>query len=221
MLNLVPVTCTCDLNLEVTNRFVNSFQLIRPHLKPAVIVLDQSSTNKVSGAYLRLLASMRPKVVLLHSRTTDIRIYDSVMWAQTRALQWVLEETEEEDDILFMEDDIEFSSEFIRVIQSYQPPPKMGFLSLYQPEGGFPPGLINPAGFYGAQCLWFRRAAVKAIVAEEEAVMHQFNPGMDIRWSRFLASRGFELYCLKHSYVQHIGPSRMASPAHRARRFVP
>lgn len=69
----------------------------------------------------------------------------------------------------------------------------------------------------------FTFKAVQEIVENLPQMMTNFMPGYDIRWSRFLAHRGYVLYCTDHSFVQHLpGTSRLhGSGTHMSHRFLP
>jgi hypothetical protein len=98
-------------------------------------------------------------------------------------------------------------------------------MSLYQPGAGYGSHVIDPNRFYGNQCILFPRRVVQEMVDHWEEMMTNFLPGFDIRWSRFLASRGYRLYCTDRSYVQHIGKDSAlharSAPQFFSRLFVP
>jgi hypothetical protein len=55
-------------------------------------------------------------------------------------------------------------------------------------------------------------------------MMANFMPGYDIRWSRFLAHRGYVLYGADSSYAQHLPrKSRLHDHSHNhiSNRFIP
>ena len=131
--------------------------------------------------------------------------YDSVQNGMGSILARALQETREGDAILFLEDDIVFSTRFLQTLQALDMPDDAGFISLFQPGTGYGSRVIDPGRFYGTQCVLFPRRAVQEMVDHWDLLINNFLPGYDIRWSRFLASRGYRLYCTDRAYVQHIG----------------
>ena len=130
--------------------------------------------------------------------------YDSVQEAANLALKLALENSAPEDYILFMEDDIAFSSRFAEKVANTYLGPETGFLTLYLPGNGYGFHILDSSHFYGTQCILFTRKAVEEIILNREYMMANFLPGYDIRWSRFLAHKGYVLYCTDASYVQHL-----------------
>jgi hypothetical protein len=221
--SILPVILTCERDLRVTRQFVSSLRAIRAELAPPVAVIDLSGTERLSGEYVALLSSTGPRAVYVHPREPGMSPYDSVQEAANFALARALEEAGPDDYILFMEDDIYFSSRFTAKLNSIYLGPETGFVTLYHPGDGYGFHIVNPEHFYGTQCLMFTRRAVEEIVRDRDYMMANFWPGYDIRWSRFLASRGYVLYCTDRSYVQHVqSPSRLHGHAsvHVSRQFV-
>jgi len=218
-----PVILTCDSGTSLTREFVDGFRNVRHALKPAVVLIDQSRTTDLSPAYLRMIASLEPCVVRIHPPEASVSAYDSVQAAANIALALALEKSSETDYILFMEDDIAFSSRFAEKVVNTYLGPETGFLTLYLPGDGYGSDVVAPTSFYGTQCVMFTRKAVSEIVHDRAHMMANFLPGFDIRWSRFLASRGYVLYATDWSYVQHLpGVSRLhGHRSHSSRRFLP
>jgi hypothetical protein len=202
---IVPVILTCERNLGVTRKFVGALRTIRRALPPPVVVVDLSCMERVTGEYLSLVAALDPQSVYFHPREAGATCdYDSVQYAANFALEKALAEAGADDYVLFMEDDITFSTRFVEKIRSLYLGAETGFVTLYQPGSGYGFHILDPERFYGTQCVMFTRRAVAEIIANREEMMKNFRPGYDIRWSRFLASRGYTLYCTDHSYVQHL-----------------
>jgi hypothetical protein len=202
--SFVPLILTCDRDLSITEKFVSSYKTVQSGLGKPVVVIDISSSPKLSTRYISLIASIDPKTIYIHSRENDMSIYDSVQEAVNSGLQKVLEETKSDDNILFLEDDIIFSSQFIKKLYSLGIHQDTGFISLYLPDGEYGSLIIDPNRFYGTQCVLFLRKVLEEIVNNYEYIKSHIPPGYDIRWSRFLAERGYKLYCTDYSYVQHI-----------------
>jgi hypothetical protein len=221
--SVMPVILTCEMELAVTRRFVLGFCNVQYVLKPPIVLIDQSGSPRLSGEYLALISSMNPAAVYIHPREAAMKLYDSVQEAANRALELALQDSSEEDYILFLEDDIAFSSHFAeKVINSYLGP-ETGFLTLYTPGDEYGFHIVEPSRFYGTQCLLFTRKAVEEIVLNRNYMMANFPPGYDIRWSRFLAHKDYVLYCTDYSYVQHLPSiSRLhGQGSHTSNRFLP
>jgi hypothetical protein len=159
----------------------------------------------VSGDYLGLLASLQPGWIEFHPREADKSVYESVQEAATLGLARVLPDTSDGDMILFLEDDIIFGSGFAEMIASTRLADDAGFLTLYLPGHGYGGPTVNPDDFYGTQAVLFSRAGAADIVEHQAQMQAEILPGYDIRWSRWLARRGFRLYAATQSWVQHVG----------------
>jgi hypothetical protein len=218
------VILSCEASLATTRQFCVGFSNVCHTLKPPIVLIDQSGSSRLSAEYLSLVISLSPQVVYVHPAVPDVSRYDSVQEAANLALQLAYENSKEDDYILFLEDDLAFSSRFAdKVVNTYLGP-ETGFLTLYMPDNGYGFHIVDPSHFYGSQCLLFTRKAVGEIVTHREYMMSNFLPGYDIRWSRFLGSRGYTLYCADYSYVQHLPvDSRLHNDgsSHRSNRFIP
>src|SRR5207302_4119707 len=99
------------------------------------------------------------------------------------------------------------------------------FVTFYTPDDEYGGTLIDPERFYGTQCLLLPRRSVAELVEAYDVIEATIRPGYDIRWSRFLASRGHRLYATERSYVQHLEQvvSLLDAPGwrHRSCGFVP
>jgi hypothetical protein len=188
-------------------------------------VIDLSTIDRLSPAYLALVSAADPVAVYIHAKEPGLSSYDSVQAGIKTVLERALQETKEEDSILFLEDDVVFSSRFLQTLETLKMPHDAGFMSMYQPGAGYGSHIIDPNRFYGTQCILFPRHVVQEIVDHWDVLMKNFLPGYDIRWSRFLATRGYRLYCTDRSYVQHIGKDSAlhgrSAPQFFSRLFVP
>jgi hypothetical protein len=220
---VTPVILTCERDLATMQRFVQSFLQVRWALRPPVVLIDQSRSPQLSARYLSLVAAMKPGAVYVHAPEPGLSAYDSVQAAANLALEWGLRNAAADDYLLFIEDDIVFSSHFPRTVTTTYLGPETGFLTLYLPDNGYGRGVIDPEHFYGTQCVLFTRKAAEEIVTGRDEMMTKFMPGYDIRWSRFLAHKGYVLYSFDRSYVQHLpGHSRLhGGGSHVSRRFLP
>jgi hypothetical protein len=222
---ITPVILTCDGELSVMRRFVLGFGNVRHQLKQPTIVIDLSRSPSLSAEYLAAIGSIAPADVFVHPREPGMLPYDSVQEAANFALSVAVRVAAEDDYILFLEDDLLFSSRFAEKVVNTYLGPETGFFTLYLPGDGYGSDVVDPSHFYGSQCLLFTRHAAAEIVGNIQDMMLNFQPGYDIRWSRFLAHKGYVLYAADHSYVQHQhSASRLhgpGSPPHVSKRFVP
>jgi hypothetical protein len=153
---------------------------------------------------------MNPKTIAIHARENGMNTYDSVQEAANFGFKKVLEETKADDLILFLEDDIIFSAYFLKKLHSLRIAHDTGFITFYLPGSEYGAPVIDPARFYGTQCVLFPRKSIEEIVNNYDDIKSRIPPGYDIRWSRFLAERGYKLYGTDYSYVQHLqAPSRL------------
>jgi hypothetical protein len=223
MEHVVPLILTCER--PVAADFFGSFHTVRTGMQRPVIVIDLSTIDRLSPCYLALVSSVEPVAVYIHAKEPGLTSYDSVQTGIKTVLERALQETTEEDSILFLEDDVVFSSRFLEILQTLKMPHDAGFMSLYQPGAGYGSHIIDPNGFYGTQSVLFPRRVVQELVDHWDVLIRNFLPGYDIRWSRFLASRGYRLYCTDRSYVQHIGKDSAlharSAPQFFTRLFVP
>jgi hypothetical protein len=201
----VPLILTCDRDLATMRQFTSSFQTVQAGLASPVVVIDTSHSLRLSAEFLVMVAGLITRAIYIHPPEPCMSEYDSVQEASTFALKRALEETEGADQILFLEDDIVFSSRFLEKLRSLDVPADTGFVTFYLPDHEYGADIIDPNRFYGTQCLLLPRRAVEEIVAQIEYIKAKFYPGYDIRWSRFLAERGYRLYSTDQSYVQHLG----------------
>ena len=202
--NIVPLILSCDRDLALVQQFVSSYKSVQTGLARPIVIIDISSSTRLSAEYLSLIAQLDPRSVHIHPRERDMGVYDSVQEAVDFAFNRAIEETVAGDLILFIEDDIVFSARFLQELLSMQIKPDTGFVSLYSPGHEYGGNEIDPDRFYGTQCVLFPRRSVQEIADNWIAIKTRIPPGYDIRWSRFLGERGYKLYCTRRSYVQHL-----------------
>jgi hypothetical protein len=222
--SILPVILTCDADVALTRTFATGFRNVQHALKPPVLLVDQSKRPQLSGEYLAQLASLGPQAVYVHPAEAGMSPYDSVQEAANHALALALQHAQAGDHVLFVEDDVVFSSRFAEKVANTYLGPETGFLTLYAAGEGYGSDVVAPSHFYGSQCLLFTRQAVAEIVHNVRFMMANFMPGYDIRWSRFLAHKGYILYTTDFSYVQHVPrQSRLHghSGNHISNRFLP
>lgn len=201
---VVPLILSCDRDTQLTARFVESFRTVQSDLARPVVVVDTSANDRLSAEYLALVAALHPRAVFVHPREADEDTYNSVQEAVNFAFVKALAETRADELILFVEDDVAFSSGFLEQLRTVEIAPDAGMLTFYLPGDGYGSRVVNPGHFYGTQCVLFPRRAVTEIVENWLDIKRRIPPGYDIRWSRFLGERGYKLYSTDRSYVQHL-----------------
>jgi len=197
-------------------------------LPPPIVILDISASAEIPLTYLNCLQTLKPRLIVIHTRQPNISVGDSVQHAAFFALrQALINALPGEDHILFLEDDVIFSSYFEQALCDARYDPAMSFYTFYQPSQGYgdvdiiAPEMIYSGAFYGTQCLMFPKEAVQALLSNEIHIVKNYLPGYDLRWARFLTDAGKTSYTTRHSYVQHIGTSsRLGCMTHRSERFI-
>lgn len=227
-----PVILSCDRTASgVTTKFTASYRRMREPLSFAwrnpVVCVDLTSSACLTGSYVQSLASLWPKQVVMHPpeqdqpacSSPDQAAYDSIQAAAHLAMRsvWGYVQTRVEDlrYVLWMEDDIEFSSVFARRLGEFAWPPGAGMVSLYRPGHGHDEGSggrIPVDCFYGTQAVLFSFDAMRIIVEKEAEMLANWPPGYDIQWSRHLNAHGLGLHQTPTSLVQHIGVESKMHP---------
>jgi GT2 family glycosyltransferase len=204
MESVQPVILSCGRDPELTARFAASFRAARDGMAPPIVIVDVSASPKLSARYLEVIASLDPQCVAVHPRQATGNLYESIQDAADFALATALAETGEHCSYLFVEDDIAFSSRFSQRLRMVPVGDRFGFLTFYLPGNGYGSSRIDPGHFYGTQCVLFPREAMEVLVREKAEMHARYLPGYDIRWSRYLAHKGYELRATERSYVQHL-----------------
>jgi hypothetical protein len=200
-----PVVLTCDREPSTFDAFVKSFNSIRDSVGPPIVVIDTSASPRFSASYVSLVAELEPRSVFVHPRPPGVSHYDSVQNAARFALECALKESSSPTPILFLEDDIVFSPRFPEALRNASLTEEVAFFTFYLPSTGFGGNPVPSERFYGTQCILFPRSSVESLLENYEQASTEFPPGYDIRWSRFLTSRGREIRAPSRSYVQHVG----------------
>ena len=125
-----------------------------------------------------------------------------------------LENSSPNEDILFLEDDGIFSSQFPSVIErvSQYLQSHCDFLTLFCPRRGYRtsgPGpeddLVHPIrgrDYYGNICVALSRDVIKYLKQNWEEV-EAYSTAWDIRWGMSFQDAGFRMYATRNTYVQH------------------
>jgi SAM-dependent methyltransferase len=221
--NIQPVVMTCAASMPYVEEFVKSYRTqISDALPRPVVVVDLTASSRLPGEYLALISQLRPKAVHVHPRPPEMSRSESINDAAFFVLACGLAEMHEREHLLFVEDDIVFSSQILTHLAQLDLPDKLGLLSLYSPGGGYGCEVIEPYRYYGTQCVLFPREVLQPILDNRMEMERRFSPNYDMRWAQFLGSRGYRICASPKSYVQHIGvQSRLGGNFHSSGTFVP
>jgi SAM-dependent methyltransferase len=220
---ITPVILTCARNIPLVERFVDSFVAhVGQALAGPVVVVDLTASCRLPGDYWPLIGRVSPSAVYMHTRPYGMSDKESINDAAFFSLACGMQEMGGREYLLFMEDDILFSSRLITYLTGLHLESDAGFHTLYLPGGEYGSAVIEPYRFYGTQCLLFPKHSVQLILDNREEMERRFSPNYDLRWAQYLGARGFKLYAAPQSYVQHMGAvSRMGSGSHSSCNFVP
>lgn len=217
------VILTCPRSQEVVERFVDSYvDRVSKTLLSPVIIIDLTARPRLPGEYVAVLNRLAPAAVYVHPRVTDMTEAGSINDAAFFALRCGLQEMDGRHYLLFLEDDVIFSSQFVAFLLQWQMPSDAGFLTLYLPGGEYGDSIIEPYRFYGTQGVLFPKDSVDVILKNREEMERRFSPNYDMRWAQFLGASGYKLYAAPKAYVQHIGVrSGLGNNFHSSCNFVP
>jgi len=125
-----------------------------------------------------------------------------------------LENSNPNENIIFLEDDGIFSSQFPSVVQkvSQYLQSHCDFLTLYCPRRGYKTldglpqdDLVHPirgGAYYGNICVALSRNVIEYLDQNWEDV-EAYSTAWDIRWGMSLQDAGFRMYATRNTYVQH------------------
>jgi hypothetical protein len=211
---VLPLIVTCSKDTEnVFKSFVTSYSgYIKDHIDNPIVVYD-TTYFPMAAKHMEYIMDLGPRVVSEHKKEPECGEYESIQRGVWFALQRAVEESKPETKwIMFMEDDIIFSSAFIRRLTEIVDTncySNVGFISFYEPGGpGYYADPIDCERFYGTQCILFPMESIRILVNEVYHITRKYSPGYDIQWSRWLQHEKCKiLYMASHavSYVQHIG----------------
>jgi hypothetical protein len=224
---ILPVIRTCAADPHQFEVFVDSYMWrVDTYLSPPLVSIDLTKSCSLPRSYLRQLGRLDPIEVTLHSRSNEddyLSIQDGAWWAIKEGLRY----TQEFEYIMFVEDDVEFSSNFIDAIKNANFDPKIGHYSFYTPYGGFGVAKLDRSqvfgGYiFGSQCLLFPMVSIKLLVDNEQIIRKTYPYGCDLQWARFLFDQEREIWTSTKSYVQHMqSKSRMNNNNHQSYCYVP
>jgi hypothetical protein len=220
---VAPVLLTCARNVECVEAFVQSYLLhLREALRPPTIVVDLTASNRLQAAYLRLLDRLTPAAIHVHPRRCEFSAYYSVQDAAYSALSCCWDEIGDAEHLLFLEDDVLFSSQFLTFLSRLELRENTGLYTFFLPGNGFGSGVVEPYRYYGTLCVLLPRRSVRLILDNRQEMERRYSPGYDQQWANFLGSAGLLICAAPQSYVQHMGiPSRIGSGRCTSNVFVP
>ena len=219
---IAPVIMTCARDVDLTRQFIDSYiQRIGCALPSPLLSVDLTSSVQLPGRYIALLQRLSPTSVAIHPRTDAVTEVESINDAAYSALSSGLSEIGDRDYLLFLEDDVVFSSQFLTFLSDLSLEKDAGLYTFYQPFSGYGSAVIKTSHFFGTQALLLPKRGVEEILADRRESYRWTSLTYDLRWSRSLALCGFKFYGSLKSYVQHIGSaSRYGSASHRSETFV-
>lgn len=221
--DIQPVIMTCAASMPYVADFVASYrEQIGNSLPPPIIVVDLTVSNRLPGEYLALLMQLSPRSIHVHPRATDMSPKDSVNDAAFYVLACGLSEMRDRRYLLFVEDDVVFSSELLNYLSHLEIVGKLGLLTLYSPGVGYGSEIIEASLYYGTQCVLFPKEVLQPILDHRQEMELRYSPNYDLRWAHWLGSRGYTICASAKSYAQHIGRhSRIGCNFHSSETFVP
>lgn len=226
---IYPVILTCARGSDIIRDFTSSYQTELAGLvdfQRPLIQVDVTIVKELDTGYLKSLAGLCSKMVVIHETEPNSTAYASIQQGAHQALFSALEMTEENDYILFLEDDIRFSTRMKEFLSALQFPEGCGMYTLYLPGNGHAvigkEGEIDAETFFGTQAVLFPRKALQQLKENLNYVLSTYPPGYDIQWSRGMRDLGYTINQAPESYVQHIGHGSMMHPDrfHTSARFV-
>ena len=202
-----PVILTCEEDIKTKIKFIKSYKKNNISLQRPIIFID-AFKKPVPKEYLNLLNKLNPEKIFFIKKVKNNR-YDNIQNFAIKNL-FKLANPYIDELMLFLEDDIIFSSKIRYVLKHIYLTKKTGFITLYSSFHGYfskeTNGLIqiiNPTSFYGNQALLFPKKSVE-ILSKGFSELKKLPRGFDHQWANFLSSKGYLIKSTNNSYVQHI-----------------
>ncbi|MBM08020.1 MAG: hypothetical protein CMF69_00350 [Magnetovibrio sp.] len=233
---LRPFILTCDLRIDQFSKFVESYLKIASSMLAPVVIMDDTTTSgDEQRRYHDLIIKLKPHVIISQPKYTleEMSAWDDrsvngkhitdnrkpnyyrVQMIMTKDFpEWALEYSD--GPIIFMEDDIEFSSQFGKAIKecsSFVQEGLADFITLYssreyslnkrlksykflQPFNGY--------DYYGNLCVVFSRKVLESLKKNKHKVRDVCPNCWDVRWGRYMHDKGFKMYVTRTRYVKHL-----------------
>jgi hypothetical protein len=223
---ILPVIRTCPTTAIHFESFVDSYtKRLKEYLSPPVVSIDLTRSSVLPLQYLEGVCKVDPCYITLHAKS-NVDLYFSVQDGAWWAIRKAYNHAKNFDYILFLEDDIEFSSQVIPAIKKANFDTSIGYYSFYIPFGGFNVDKLSreqlfSGYFFGSQCLMMPMTSVKILIDNEKYIRENYPYGCDLQWSRFLFEQKKYIWTSVHSYVQHISSeSRLNNTFHKSYCYV-
>ena len=243
---LRPVILTCDKRLGIFKKFVDSYkQVADSMLQP--IVLVQHWHEETREEYDALIQELNPHKIVeqpnyyFYDKNGNKSFYnkegegpvgkprDTTLNTQeimtTDFPRIALTYSKDDEDVIFMEDDILFSNKFTQAINrvSKYLSPDFSFVTLFcgiafnytldmsHPECYTPRKDIPYNGFIhaidgdhynGNLCVVFHRSLLRNFLDNRKDIKSIMEP-WDIRWGQYMKRQDINIYATRKSYVQH------------------
>ncbi len=190
-------------------------------LPPPIIIWSLASGGFIEPQQLALLTGLQPQILGLHGHehgTLEERAAQSAWFALEQGAGYA--HAADRQYVLYMENDIQFSSQMVNHLEQLGWPEGCGLYTLYNPEGRSDLQ-VAPHLFYGAQAIVLPLEVVQRLLACR-ADVERYPPNWDVQWARWIGQQGWKIHASERSYVQHLpGPSGLKCPRHFARDFQP
>lgn len=221
-----PVILTCDRNIESTKKFILSYKERVTGLQKPILFAD-TFDQAPNETYLNLLKELNPEAIVFIKKVKENRNDNIEHFIIHNLVQMALPFIDEM--MLFLEDDIIFSSKFTYILQRLSFKEKTGLITLYSPYHEYLPiktnGLVHtirPEHFYGNQAVLFFKKTLEIMSVNAEK-MDAFPKWYDRKWAHFFKEIGYNILATNNSYVQHAGNVsrlRKDSRTHTSYKFI-
>lgn len=226
-----PVIQSCPVDVPVFESFAYDYEAKIGDALPRPIVVVDTTKGEPAGLeatdFNSAMRALSPSAVLGHGRC-HVEDYHSVMDAGWMVLERGIQLAATDcQALLFLEDDVEFSKDFLAVLKGISFDATVGCVTLYQPHAYRldAHGTVNDKDLaegyvYGSQCVLFPLASAKKLIAARKEI-EKLPPGKDLRWFRGLRALGLRVCATERSYVQHsAAPSRLDTKRHRSSTYA-
>lgn len=216
-----PFIATCDQRLDTFRKFVESYEDIKHVLKRPIVYYDGDGEE-----YLKLIERLEPAQLIPQPEKPPIPVemLDYSSWGFQHCichdLPTISHELYPGEPIMFMEDDIYFSSKFPHasyyVYEKMQQYPQVDLVTFYGNGLCYWPDendtnfmyKFNGREYYGNLCFVMSPKVIDWWYRNIKEVWDHPTWGWDIKIGQKFQEHGFNWYCTNKHYVQHqIGPS--------------
>ena len=220
-----PFICTCDKRLDIFKKFVESYNLnAKEYLLKPIVYYDGDSEE-----YHKLIDSMDPEIKIAqkhYSETEHGRYSETIDYKAIYVFPGIIRTSFPKERILFLEDDIIFSSKFseaiIEVEDQFNRYHVVDIVTLYGSGKCYWPETNNKAKhpiykfsgkeYYGNLAVIFDTNVMKWWYNNRNRLWHNEYSGWDVKIGYIFEKKGFNFYCTNEHYVQHqVGYSVIAN----------